>query len=164
MDGLCFSVSFTAVAVSAAQDLISLVTSSRSRIELCHIRLGQITKASEESIGLQLISGYTTVGSGGGAAVPAKHRPWSRAAVTTARINDTTLAADGTPIVLLADTWHLLRGWRYRPGHPHGGNDADQERLFIEKSTRVVLRCTAPAAGYTMSGTAVFREIGMIAP
>lgn len=164
MDGLLFSVSFAAVTVSAAEDLISLVTSSRTRIELCAIRLGQVTKASEEAIGIQLIRGYTTAPSGGGAAVPAPHRPWSRAAVTTARINDTTLAADGTAVVLLADAWHLLRGWRYKPGHPHGGNDADQERLFIEKSTRVVLRCTAPAAGYSMSGTLVFRELGMIAP
>lgn len=163
MDGLLFSVSFSAVAVAAAQDLFAIVASSRTRLEICGIRLGQISKASEEAIGVQLIRGYTTASSGGSAATPAPSRPWSRAAVATARINDTTLAANGTPIVLLADTFHLLRGWRYTPGHPRS-NDADQERIFIEKSDRFVVRVTAPAASYVMYGTIVFRELGMIAP
>lgn len=163
MDGLLFSVSFPGVAVAAAQDLFAIVASSRTRLEICSIRLGQISKASEEAIGIQLIRGYTTASAGGSAATPAPHRPWSRAAVTGARTNDTTLAANGTPVVLLADAFHLLRGWRYKPGHPRA-NDADQERLFIEKSDRLVVRVSAPAASYLMYGTIVFRELGMAGP
>lgn len=162
MDGLLFSVSFSAVAVAAAQDLFAIVASTDSRLEICGIRLGQISKTSEEAIGVQLIRGYTTASSGGSAATPAPYRPWSRAAVATARTNDTTLAANGTPVVLLADSFHLLRGWRYKPGHPQAG--ADQERIFIEKSDRFVVRVTAPATSYSMYGTIVFRELGMIAP
>lgn len=163
MDGLLFSVQFSAVAVVAAQDLFELVAGSRTRLEICAVRFGQITKATEELLPVQLIRAYTTSGSGGSAATPAPYRPWSRAATSTAEVNNTTIATSGTPLTLHADTWSVLRGWRFQPGHPEPG--ADQERIFIEKSERFVVRLpVAPAASMTMYGTLVFREIGMIGP
>ena len=42
-------------------------------------------------------------------------RPGSRSAGVTVETNNTTVAADGSPVTLLADSFNVQAGWRYLP-------------------------------------------------
>ncbi len=65
---------------------------------------------------------------------------------------NTTVAADGSPATLLADSFNVQAGWRYMP--------VVEERIVLEKDQRLVVRITAPAGGLTLNGSLAFEEIG----
>lgn len=163
MNGPIYTATFSAIAVSAAQDVFELTTAATSRIEICEIFLGQYSDAGDaaaEMLSVQIIRGHTTAGSGGAAVTPANFEPWSRAAVTTVARNNTTVAADGSPIVLHSEAFNVQGGWLYRPLK----TELDNERPKIAISSIVVVRITAPADAVTMNGTIKFREIGLLGP
>jgi hypothetical protein len=88
--------------------------------------------------------GHTTSGSGGSSATPrslAGHTG-ARSAGATVETNNTTIAADGSPVTLVTDSWNVAGGWRYLP------------------EQRLVVRLSAPADEVTLNGTLVFEEIG----
>lgn len=161
INGIVEVVTFNDVAVSAAQDLFSILTPAGHRIQILDIDIGQYSDAGDaaaELLSIKIIRGHTTVGSGGGAATPASWRPWAPASGVTARINDTTVAADGTAVTLLSTSFNVAAGFVYRP--PVN----DREGLFINNSTRVVVRISAPADALTMSGTFKYKAINLLAP
>lgn len=163
MNGPIFTATFSAIAVSAAQDVFELTTAATSRIEICEIFLGQYSDAGDaaaEMLSVQIIRGHTTAGSGGAAVTPANFEPWSRAAVTTVARNNTTVAADGTAVVLHSEAFNVQGGWLYKPLK----TEHDNERPKIAISSIVVVRITAPADAVTMNGTIKFREIGLLGP
>lgn len=156
-----FTATFSAVAVSAAQDLFELVADSTSRVEILEIDIGQYSDAGDaqaELLGIQLIRGYTTSGSGGSVVTPRNFKPWSRAAVTTVEANNTTVAQDGTAHILHSTSFNVQAGFIYRP---HRKEIKDDELISLEASERFVVRITAPADAVTMSGTIKFREVGL---
>ena len=157
--GNLFAVTFSAVAVSAAQDLFELVAAASSKLVLREVRLGQYSDfgdAAAELLSVLIIRNYTTSGSGGSAFTPLPFNGISgaRVAVTTAEINNTTVATAGTPETMVADSFNIATGWLYRP-------PAD-ERIILEPSKRLVVRVTVPADALTMNGTLIFEEIGKI--
>lgn len=156
-----FTATFSAVAVSAAQDLFELVAGATSRVEIIEIDIGQYSDAGDaaaELLGIQLIRGYTTSGSGGSAVTPRNLKPWSRAAVTTAEANNTTVAQDGTPHILHSTSFNVQAGFVYRP---HRKEIKDDELISLEAGERFVVRITLPVDALTMSGTIKFREVGL---
>lgn len=161
MNGPIFTATFSAIAVSAAQDVFQLTAHATSRIEICEIFLGQYSDAGDaaaEMLSVQVVRGHTTTGSGGAAVTPGNFEPWSRAAVTVAARNNTTIAADGTAVVLHSDAFNVQGGWLYKPLK----TDQDNERPKIEAAGIVVVRITAPADAVTMNGTIKWRELGLL--
>jgi hypothetical protein len=151
--------SFSAIAVSAAQDVFELTAHASSRVALRELRLGQYSDAGDseaELLSVLILRGYTTSGSGGAAMTPANISGHSGApaAVTVVERNNTTGASTGTPAVLLASAWNVQDEYLWLP-------DPDA-RPIIEVSTRVVVRITAPADALTTNGTLVFEEIGKV--
>ncbi len=94
-----------------------------------------------------VIKNYTTTGSGGAAVTPTPLVPADATAASTVARNNTTVAADGTPLILLADAWNIQMPYRW------------EGRIIIPASTRLVVRITAPADAITMNGTLIFEEL-----
>jgi hypothetical protein len=157
--GPVYSGVVSGVAVSATQDVFELVTHTSSRVRIREIRIGQYSDfgdAASEILGVQLIRGFTTSGSGGSTVTPAKmNQTTGRAAVTVVEANNTTLATTGTGTVIYSDAWNIQSGWWYAPH--------ETEMPIIEVSTRFVVRITTPADAITMNATIVFEEIGTMA-
>lgn len=160
-----YNVCFENVGVTAVQDLFALVAASSSRLAICRAEVWQFSDvgdAAAEMLRLTWKRGATVVGSGGSAATPAAVKAWGRAAVTTARVNDTTQAGTGTIVTLMATAMHIAAGYVYAPRF--GSIDSTDERITVEASQRLVLSLdSTPADSLSMSGYVTFEEIGLTA-
>lgn len=157
-----FSATFTAVAVTAAQDVFEILAPSDSYVLIRDIRIGQYSDfgdAQAEILSVQVIRGYATTGSGGSAVTPVNWSPASgaRAATSTVAANNTTVATTGTPLTLVSDTMNVAAGWWFEAP---GDRDGKVQGLQVLPSQRLVVRITAPADSLTMNGTLVFEEVG----
>jgi hypothetical protein len=157
-----YTVSFAGVAVTAAQDFFALVAAATSRIAICRIEVTQYSDAGDaasELLAYSLKRGATTAGSGGTAPTPVsvKGHTGARAAVTTARVNDTTQASNGSPVTVHAGAFNIQAGLLYAPKY----DEHIDERITVEAGSRFVVSLdSAPADSLTMSGTILFEEIG----
>lgn len=154
--GRIYSLSFDAVAVTAAQDLFELVPATGKPIAIHEIRIGQTSDAGDaqdELLKIKIIRGFTTSGSGGTASLtPAVMNENDTACgITNAEINNTTQANTGTTATLLVDTFNVRAGYLYLP--------TPEARPRVGAGTRVVVTITAPADSLTMSGTIIFEEL-----
>ena len=152
-----YTATFSAVAVTAAQDVFEIVSPSNSRIAIRKVIVGQYTDfgdAAAEILSILIIRGFTTTGSGGSAVVGKNVQGHTGAPTTTAVIaaNNTTVALNGTGVTLIADTINIAAGWIYDP--------PPEERLIVDPSVRLVVRITAPADSITMNGTLIYEELG----
>lgn len=153
MSGRMYSISFAAVAVSAAQDLFEITAPSSAGIALHALTLGQSSDygdAAAEGLSLTIVRGYTTSGSGGSAATPRILVPGGSAASSSAEVNNTTVASAGTPVTLHADAFNVQAGYQYVW--------TPETRPRAAPSSRIVVRITAPADALTMSGTLYYEE------
>lgn len=153
--------SFTAVAVTAAQDVFEIVAPATSRVRIRELRLGQYSDAGDaaaEMLSILALRGYTTTGSGGSAVTAANMAPVGLGtplvAGSTVAANNTTVASTTTPLTLLSAAFNIATGFHYCPRFP-------EERIEIAASQRLVFRITAPADSLTMNGTMLFEEIGL---
>ena len=155
MLGRVYTVIFSAVSVSAAQDLFELTPADDKPIEIMRIHLGQTSDAGDaqdEQLQLTVIRGNTTSGSGGTAPTPQPLGPVDAAAGFTAEVNNTTQASSGTAVTLVATAWNVRAGldlWFAEGERPR----ASQANTLIRVAT------TAPADALTMSGTIWVREL-----
>lgn len=154
--GRLYSLTFSAVAVTAAQDLFELVPATDKPIRIHEIRVGQTSDAGDaqdELLQINIIRGYTSSGSGGTATLTPNALDQNDAAcgITNAEINNTTQASGGSPVTLLTDAFNVRSGWLYMP--------TPETRPRIAAGTRVVVTITAPADSLTMSGTIIFEEM-----
>lgn len=152
--GNIFTVTFSASAETAAQDVFSILAPQNKRVKIREVVLGQYTDfgdAAAEIISVLIVRGYTTVGSGGSAVVPDNIDPAGRRASATVRTNDDTVAEGGTAQTLRAGAWNIQSEWVYIPDQA--------ERPVLAPGQRLVVRITAPADSITMNGTLVFEEI-----
>lgn len=153
-----FAATFTAVAVTAAQDVFEIATPATTRVRVKEIRIGQYSDAGDaqaEMLSVLVIRGNATSGSGGSTATPVNLSPTTGAAsaASTVEVNNTTTASTGSPVTLIADAWNVQRGWLWRARCP-------EEEIEVAISSRLVVRITAPADSLTMNGTIVFEESG----
>lgn len=150
---MIYSATFAAVAVTAAQDVWEIVAGASTPLAINEIVLAQYSDsgdAAAELLAISIIRGYTTTGSGGAAVTPNHLQRWAKTASFTAARNNTTVAQDGTGLVLRADAFNIASGWWYRP--------PVHERIHIPAGGRLVVRITAPADSLTMSSTIVIDE------
>jgi hypothetical protein len=164
MNGPIFSASFTAgTLTAAATDIFELVTGATARIAICGIDFGQYSDsgdAAAELLGISIIRGYTTSGNGT-SVTPANLKPWSRASTVTAEYLAATVASNGSPITVFSSSFNIQAGFLYRPKFDLA-NGFD-ERIWLDISSRLVVRVTAPADELTVSGTIWFQEAGLYA-
>jgi hypothetical protein len=153
--GRRFVVTFENVAVTAAQDLIAVAASSTKSLILRSAFIGQSSDAADaqdEQLRIRIVTGHTTVGSGGNSFTPLPLDNTSTAGFTS-RINDTTAASSGTAANKHCDVFNVRAGWVYRP--------TPEEIIEIPGGARLEINLpVAPADSLTMSGTAIFEEIG----
>lgn len=149
-----YSVSFSAVAVSAAQDLFEITPADDKPVEIVGIELGQTSDAgdaADELLQLQIIRGHTTSGSGGSAATPVPKDPADTAAGFAAEVNNTTIASVGTTTTPHSTAFNVRAG--YINWFPEG------DRIKANQgNTTLVVRLSAPADALTMNGTLHLRE------
>src|SRR5215207_1206238 len=96
-----FYATFSAVAVTLAQDVFEIATPANVRVRLREVRIGQYSDfadAQAEILSVTVMRGHTTTGSGGTTLTPTNVHPWSRAAVSTVKANNTTVATGGSPV------------------------------------------------------------------
>jgi hypothetical protein len=146
-----YAATFSAVGMTAAQDVFEIAAGSTRRIVVKEVRIGQYSDAGDaaaEMLSVTVIRGFTTTGAAGSTLTAVKMNPAStRTATATVKSNNTTVAQDGTGSVLLADSWNVQAGaWI-------AGN------FGLAPSTRLVVRITAPADSITTNGTIVWDEI-----
>jgi len=155
MNGRIYTVVFSAVAVSAAQDLFEITPADDKPVEIVGVELGQSSDsgdAQDEQLQISIIRGHTTSGSGGSAPTPAPMSPAEAAAGFAAEVNNTTIASAGTGVTLHTGCWNVRAG--YINWFPEGMRPSASQA-----NTTIVLRQTAPADAVTMSGTLYVREL-----
>lgn len=153
LEGAIYSVTFSAVAITAAQDAISIVAPTTKFVKIRGVWLGQYTDfgdTASEILSVLIMRGHTTVGSGGGAFTPVPLISGGAAAMTTARINDTTVATNGTVVTPVSRTWNVQAPFIYDP--------RPVEAITLAKGERAVVRITAPADSITANGELIFEE------
>lgn len=147
-----YSVVFDNVAVSAVQDLIALYASGSGGVVLKGFQVGQVTSTGIVMLrwAVMRLPATVTAGSGGTSATPRKTLGGDAAAVTTARINDTTVATtSGTAELLAADVMNVVNGT---------GQIGFPRFPTIKANEAITLRLNTGPAALNMSGTVYFGE------
>jgi hypothetical protein len=144
---------FSAVAVTAAQDLFEVTSSATKITWITGIELSQYTDfgdAQDELLSLKWITGYTSSGSGGSSVTPLGGSGTSYGGVV--EINNTTQASGGSPVTERATSWNVRGGYTmmWDP----------TKWLMLPISTRIVLAQTIPVDSITMNGTIYLAEAG----
>ena len=158
-----FSAAFSAVAITAAQDLFEIVAPANSRVRLLEIDIGQYSDfgdAQAEILSIAVHRGHTVSGSGGSTITPANLNPYGAGAGSTVEANNTTVATTSGAL-LWATGWHIQAGFLWSPvEHAPRGVIAFRRHIVIKPSQRLVIRITAPNDSLTTNGSILFEEIG----
>jgi hypothetical protein len=152
-----YRVTFEAVAVSAAQDLVQIIGASgvMVRIRRCWVGATDTTLPTNQQISLRcrFLPATVTNGSGGSAPTPQKVDPGDAAAAATAKTNSTTPATtSGTAVVLDEQGTNLYAGLdiSYVGAGP-----------CVPASTAFVFELLSTVSGTVhLSGGVEFEEIG----
>jgi hypothetical protein len=149
--GQMYSASFSAVAVTAVQDLFELLTPATGIAKIHEVRISQITKTTSEMLRLTI---QRNSGSGSAGSTPTKYplEVGGAAAECTIEANNTSRGAGAT--VLVNMMWNVVNGeYVYLP--------IPEDRIVVSPSSYVTVGLeTAPAASMTMSGTIIWEEVG----
>ena len=155
--GRMYTVSFSAQAMTTAQDLFEITPADDKPVRIAGLWLYQTTElgdAAEEILPLVIKRGNATSGSGGAAGTIESVAPTSATPGFSAEVYNTTGASAGTEDILIRDGWNvrmpyqLLLPEEMRPG-------ASQAH-----TTLVVALGAAPADSITVSGTIMIEELG----
>lgn len=156
--GRIYSVPFSAVAVSAAQDLWEILVPSDAVLILHSVIITQSSDAKDEEeellrVTIKRITGSPTSGSNGSSATPTKRSSGDSAAGVTAEINNTTRLSGGTAEIIHDEAFNIRSGFYYIP--------TPEQRPEISPGNYLLVGLeTAPGDALTMSGTLVFEELG----
>lgn len=121
MSGRIYTMSFTNITLSAAQDLLCVYAGSSKIFALLSVNIGQITATSvaNQRIRIRYLPTTVTTGSGGSAGTLKPFVSGDGAATVTGRINDTTQATtSGTAVDLWNDQWSVINGFLWVPPIP----------------------------------------------
>lgn len=154
-----YTATFSAIAVTAAQDVFEILAPAARRVQILGVDIGQYSDAGDaqaEMLSVQIILGYTTTGSGGAAVNALPLIEGTKADSCTVARNNTTLAQNGTARILVATVFNVQAGWIWRP---HDMSEDSDDIIELAPAERAVVRITAPADEVIMNGTLKFREI-----
>lgn len=156
MTGNVYSVSFTSIAITADQELLTLVINDDYPITILGVTLFQtldVGDAAEEILPLRIHSGLTTIGSGGGVPIIEPMNTQTPAAQATARRNDDTIMVTGTNAILFEDGWNVRMP--YSMFFPEGGYRPIAHGADTHIAFQLVLD---PSDSLTCSGWMLFKE------
>ena len=149
-----YTAQFSAVAVTAQQDLLSLLAGTNTPCVVHEIFLSQSTNvgdANEKELSIVVKQGATTAGSVGTAPTPIPRDVDDSAAAAVARANDTTIAGTGTIV-----TTH---SWNWNTRIPFQVLFTPELRPYVKGARRLVVGLlTTPGASTTMSGYITWSE------
>lgn len=154
-----YTTRFSNVAVTVAQDQFEIQVPSTKCVRLLRVCITQNTEAGDaqsEQLRFSISRGIgNNSGSGGSTHTPSKHATGDAASACTVEINNTTRAAagGGSLTQLLEEDQNVHLGWDYRPTEAEIYEFAPSESIIIGLEA-------APADSTTMSGFAIFEEIG----
>lgn len=159
--GRIYSVIFTAVSATLAQDLFLLLPAANKPISLHGFYLSNVGgtadagDAQEELLRIEIIYLPSTVTNGSGGTAPTVQplNPNDAAAGCTARANDTTVATTGgTAVTKHADGFNVRIPYVYMP--------PPEDRIPCANANALTIRLgTAPADAILLSGTAILEEL-----
>lgn len=145
-----------ATAVTAQIDVFEISPADDKPVQIHELRLWQTTDlgdAAEEIIGIQIIRGFTTSGSGGAAAVIGQRQLNDAAQGFAAECRNTSLANTGTTQTLLSDAWNVRIPYIWTP-------TPEVRPIVSQASTTLVVRLmAAPADSLTMFGSMTVEEM-----
>ena len=154
--GRPYTAQFTAVAVTAQQDFFEIVAPADACVELLEFHLSQSTEVgdtAEEGLSVLLKSGSTVSGSGGSSVTPVPLSLGDAAFGGTCEANNTTKANTGTIVTHGAWNWNIRI--------PLDVIFTPETCKILSPSARLTVELgTTPADSVTVSGYAVFKEIG----
>lgn len=157
--GRMYVASFDNVAVSAAQDLISVQTDDDKVVIVHEAKFTQSSDAGDsesEQLRFSLKRGVGYTAGSGGASVNAQPLDAGDAADSaTCRRNDTTgaTAGGGSLTTLLTTAEHVQAGWHYLP--------TPELRPAVAGGSGLIFALdAAPTDALTMNGYVIFEEIG----
>lgn len=153
--GRIYNVIVSNVSVSAAQDLFEVVAPSTDVVILRALEIAQSSDAGDtedEMLGVSIITGHTTSGSGGSSATPVPLRLGDSAFGGTAEINNTTIASAGTAVTHRSSAFNVRAGYVWMPD--------EQSMVVVPPSATAVVRITAPADALSVYATLTIEEIG----
>lgn len=159
--GRLYTVTFTAVAVTAVQDFFYVKPAADKVCVLENCTIDNVGgtadagDAQEELLRIEIIRlpSTVTVGSGGSNPTPSPVSVNDAAAGFTARTNDTTVATtSGTSKTLVAGGFNVRAGYIWMP--------PPENRILVANAEAVVVRLNlAPADSINLSGTLYVREL-----
>lgn len=152
--GRMFSISFSNVAVSAAQDPFEILPATQKPIRIHALFLSQnsdVGDAQDEMLRYSIIRGHTTSGSGGASVTPVPLDGADTASGATCERNNTTIASAGTAVTLHTDCFNVRAGLAliFTP----------QMQPRVANAELIVVRIPAPADALTMDGTLYYEEV-----
>lgn len=152
MYGRLYSVSFSNVTLSAAQDLFELQPADDKPIILHKVTIAPDSSETNQQVKVTIkrFSGAFTSGSGGTTATPVPLDSHDSAAGFACEINNTTRITGGTSVVIAADSFPSQGGYEYVP-------DVRQRPKGYQAEALVIGVEEATSAAY--SGYAIVEEI-----
>lgn len=155
--GAVYTVHLAPTAITVAADLIELTPADDRPIVVHGFRVWQTTDlgdAAEEIIGLSLVRGNSTSGSGGNTSVAVTPKdPRSAAAGCTAETANTTAASAGTAVTVYSTGWNV-RAPLEVVFTPEQRVKADQAQTLL-----VLRMLAAPADSLTIGASIDIEEI-----
>lgn len=156
--GRMYSIPFSAVSISAAQDLFEILAASAKPFYLHEVVFAQSSdygdaQAEGLSILIKKATGSYTSGSGGTTPTAVKHATNDASAGPTPEVNNTSQASAGSGALttIRADAFNVQAGYQYLP--------TPEQRILFLPTEACVVSITVPADAITGSGTAVIEEL-----
>ena len=153
--GRIYTIPFSKISISAAQDLWNVAATAGMAFELHSINLGAETATTAEEVSIQIkrLTATVTNGTAGAVVVPVPNPSSSTAATITCRCNDTGRGStSGSTTVLFSDTWQLTNGYIYQW--------APEDRpMFVLSQNLLIGLETAPAGAHVCSGIITVAEL-----
>lgn len=145
-----------ATGVTTAIDIFEILPATNKHVILDELTIWQTTDfgdAQDEVLQIQVITGYTTSGSGGASATLGRLHAGNAAPSFTAECRNTTVATTGTPYILHADGWNVRAPYIWTP--------LPFWRVVATAGNPLYVRLpVAPADSLTMNAMIKVREIG----
>lgn len=145
-----------ATAVTAIIDIFEILPADDKPIFLDELTIWQTTDvgdAAEEILQIQVITGYTTTGSGGASGTVGKVMAGDAAASFTAECRNTTVATTGTPAIWHADGWNVRTPYIWTPTPDWTPFASQAQPLYVRLPV-------APADSLTINAMIKVRELG----
>ncbi len=155
-----YRIPIVATSLTVAADLIESVGASGGMEWLTEVRFGQTTElgdAAEEQIGVSLVTGHTTSGSGGNTSVVPLTDVGDTAYGGTVESLNTTQATAGTSVTKMLGMWNVRTEFLWMPVPKPNGPAG----LLLPHTDRWVIRLNAaPTDAITVSGYVEFMRAG----